>query len=150
MYKRQIFNITDTVSLTVGARYTHEKKQFDANFNNNNTVCPAQQAALGPLLANPALAATVGGIITLTCTGNSSQSLNGLALNDSFSDSEWTGTAVLSWKPSTRWLGYASYSKGYKAGGYNLDRSDLGGLTGVFSPRTNADAVGLRLSLIHI
>ncbi len=144
LFTHNIFNITDTVSLTVGARYTHEKKQFDANFNNNNTVCPAQQAALGPLLANPALAATVGGIITLTCTGNSSQSLNGLALNDSFSDSEWTGTAVLSWKPSTRWLGYASYSKGYKAGGYNLDRSDLGGLTGVFSPRTNADAVGLR------
>jgi outer membrane receptor protein involved in Fe transport len=39
---------------------------------------------------------------------------------------------------------YASYSKGYKAGGYNLDRSDLGGLNGVFSPRTNADAPGLR------
>jgi iron complex outermembrane receptor protein len=144
LFTHNIFDITDTVSLTVGARYTHEKKQFDASFNNNNTVCPAQQAALGPLLANPALAATAGGIITLTCTGNSSQSLNGLALNDSFSDSEWTGTAVLSWKPTTQWLGYASYSKGYKAGGYNLDRSDLGGLNGVFSPRTNADAVGLR------
>jgi iron complex outermembrane receptor protein len=144
LFTHNIFNITDTVSLTVGARYTHEKKAFSASFNNNNTVCPAQQNALGPLLANPALAATVGGIITLTCTGNSSSTLNGLALKDSFSEGEWTGTAVLSWKPSTQWLGYASYSKGYKAGGYNLDRSDLGGLNGVFSPRTNADAVGLR------
>jgi iron complex outermembrane recepter protein len=150
LFTHNIFDITDTVSLTVGARYTHEKKRFDANFNNNNTVCPAQQAALSPLLANPAvagnptLAQLIGGIVTLSCTGNSSALLNGLALNDRFSDSEWTGTAVLSWKPSPDWLTYASYSKGYKAGGYNLDRSDLGGINGVFAPRTNADAPGLR------
>ena len=144
LFTHNIFNITDTLSITVGARYTHERKDFDADFNNSNTICPAQQAALGPLLANPALAAIVGGIVTLTCTGNSSATLNGLALQDGFKDSEWTGTAVLSWKPTPQVLTYASYSKGYKAGGYNLDRSDLGGLTGVFSPRTNADAAGLR------
>lgn len=150
LFTHNIFDITDTISVTLGGRYTHEKKQFDANFNNNNTVCPAQQQALSPLLANPAvagnpaLAQLIGGIITLTCTGNSSSTLNGLALNDSISDGEWTGTAVLSWKPSPDWLGYASYSKGYKAGGYNLDRSDLGGINGVFAPRTNADAAGLR------
>ena len=144
IFTHNIFKITDRLSLTLGARYTHETKKFNANFDNNNTLCAAQQAALGPLLSNPALAATAGGIITLTCTGNSSASLNGLALNDKFSDGEWTGTAVLSWKPTDQLLTYASYSKGYKAGGYNLDRSDLGGLTGVFSPRSNADAPGLR------
>ncbi|MBB5684345.1 TonB-dependent receptor [Sphingobium boeckii] len=144
LFTHNIINITDTLNLTLGARYTHEKKDFDADFNNNNTICPAQQAALGPLLGNPALAALAGGIVTLTCTGNSSSSLNSLDLQDSFKDSEWTGTAVLSWKPTDQLLTYASYSKGYKAGGYNLDRSDLGGLTGVFSPRTNADAPGLR------
>jgi iron complex outermembrane receptor protein len=144
VFTHNIFNITDTLSLTVGARYTHESKALSAKFNNNNTICPAQQQALGPLLANPALAAIVGGIITLTCTGNSSSSLNALDIRDSFSDGEWTGTGVLSYKPSPAWLTYASYSKGYKAGGYNLDRSDLGGLNGVFSPRSNADAAGLR------
>jgi iron complex outermembrane receptor protein len=53
---------------------------------------------------------------------------------------------VLSWKPTPQLLTYASYAKGYKAGGYNLDRSDLGGVNGVFSPRTNADASGLRFN----
>lgn len=147
LFTHNIFNITDSLSLTLGARYTHERKEFDASFNNNNTVCPAQQGTLAPLLANPALAGLrdlIGGIITLSCTGNSSATLNGLALNDDFSESEWTGTAVLSWKPTPRLMTYASYSKGYKAGGYNLDRSDLGGINGVFSPRTNADAPGLR------
>ena len=147
-FTHNILKFTDTLSLTLGARYTHEKKDFRANFNNNNTICPAQQAALSPLLANaavPAAARTfIGGIITLTCTGNSSSSLNALNLSDGFKDSEVTGTAVLSWKPSPKLLTYASYAKGYKAGGYNLDRSDLGGAAGVFSPRTNADAPGLR------
>jgi len=146
LFTHNIFNITDTLAITVGARYTHEKKEFDAAFNNNNTICPAQQAALGSLLANPdpTLRTLAGGIVTLTCTGNSSSTLNALDLQDGFRDSEWTGTAVLSWKPTPQVLTYASYSKGYKAGGYNLDRSDLGGLTGVFSPRSNADAAGLR------
>ena len=40
---------------------------------------------------------------------------------------EWfSGTAVLSCKPTDRLLTYASYSRGYKAGGFNLDRSALG------------------------
>ncbi|HMC91458.1 MAG TPA: TonB-dependent receptor [Allosphingosinicella sp.] len=144
VFTHNIFNITDTLSLTLGARYTHEKKTLNAYFNNNNTVCPTQQAALGPLLANPALAAIAGGIITLSCTGNSSVQLNNVTLNDSHSEGQWTGTGVLSWKPTPRLLTYASYSKGYKAGGYNLDRSALGGATGVFGPRSSADAAGLR------
>ena len=144
VFTHDIVNITDQLSLTLGARYTHEKKTLNAYFNNNNTVCPTQQAALGPLLANPALAALAGGIITLSCTGNSSVQLNNVVLNDHHSEGEWTGTAVLSYKPTPRLMMYGSYSKGYKAGGYNLDRSALGGANGVFAPRSSADAAGLR------
>src|SRR3546814_14176074 len=45
--------------------------------------------------------------------------------SDSQSDNEWSGTLVLSYKPVDALLTYASYSKGYKAGGYNLARSGL-------------------------
>ncbi|WP_374944698.1 TonB-dependent receptor [Sphingomonas sp.] len=149
-FTHNIFHLTDTLSVTGGLRYTHEKKTFSADFNNNNAICPAQQAALSPLVANAAIPGAarqvIGGIVTLTCTGNSSTSLNALDLRDSFKDGEFTGTAVLSWKPIPQLLTYASYAKGYKAGGYNLDRSDLGGPNGVFSPRTNADAPGLRFN----
>ncbi len=143
-FTHNIFNVTDTLSVTLGARYTNETKDFDANFANNNTVCPAQQAALGPLLAVPTLAPLVGGIITLTCTGNSSSGLNALSLKSRRKEDEFTGTAVLSWKPTPQLLTYASYSKGYKAGGFNLDQSDLGGPFGALSPRSNADADGLQ------
>ncbi|VVS96912.1 TonB-dependent receptor [Sphingomonas sp. EC-HK361] len=145
-FTHNIFKITDKLSLTGGLRYTHERKQFHADFNNNNTVCPVQQANLSPLLASAAVPASlktlVGGILTLTCTGNSSSQLNGLDLNDGFKEGEFTGTAVVSYKPRTDTLLYASYSRGYKAGGYNLDRSDLSATT--FAPITNAAASRLR------
>jgi iron complex outermembrane receptor protein len=147
-FTHNIIHVTDTLSLTLGARYTHEKKSFDGDFQNNNTICPLQQASLSPFIGAAGVPATaqqfIGGIVTLSCTGNSSSSLNALNLQDSFNDSEVTGTAIVSWKPTPRLLTYASFAKGYKAGGYNLDRSDLGGLNGVFSPRSNADAAGLR------
>jgi outer membrane receptor protein involved in Fe transport len=40
-------------------------------------------------------------------------------------EQEWTGTSVLAWEPQRGTLAYASYSRGYKAGGFNLDRSAL-------------------------
>lgn len=142
LFTHNIFKITDTLSITGGLRYTREVKTLNAQFNNNNSVCPAQQAALGPLLANPALQSLAGGIITLSCTGNSSSAITGLPISDRISEGQFTGTTVLSWKPTRDILLYGSYSRGYKAGGFNLDRSDLS--TTVFSTPTSAMVRNLR------
>jgi len=96
--------------------------------------------------------ALAGGILTLACLGNASTSLNALALNDKISGGEFSGTGVLSWKATDQLMVYGSYSRGYKSGGFNLDRFELGNLgTGLavspvtyFSPRTDADAASLR------
>ncbi|MFN3943385.1 MAG: TonB-dependent receptor [Allosphingosinicella sp.] len=125
VFTHNIFHLTDTLSLTGGLRYTRERKRFNATFGNDNTACVAQQQALLPLLANPGLAALAGGLIGLTCQGNSTAELNGVSINDRRSESEFTGTGVVSWKPNRDLLLYASYSRGYKAGGFNLDRSAL-------------------------
>ncbi len=131
-FTHNIVKVTDTISLTLGARYTSESKDFRATFNNNNTACPTQRAFFAPYLtggATPLPASLQGlaaGVVNLTCQGNASSSLNALNLSDSRDEDEWTGTAVLSWKPDADWLVYGSYSKGYKAGGFNLDRSALG------------------------
>jgi outer membrane receptor protein involved in Fe transport len=144
-FTHNIFNITDQLSLTLGGRYTMENKDFRATFNNTNTVCPAQQTALGSLFGstNAASAGLAQLITILTCTGNSSSQLNALNLQDEFDEDEFSGTAVLSYQPTRDILAYASYSRGYKAGGYNLDRSDLG--LALF-PRTNADVKNLRFA----
>jgi outer membrane receptor protein involved in Fe transport len=124
-FTHNIVHITDQLDFTLGLRYTNERKRFDAVFGNDNTGCLAQQAALAGFLTNPGLAAVAGGLIGLSCQGNSTSELNGVAINDRRSESEWTGTGILSFRPNNDLLLYASYSRGYKAGGFNLDRSAL-------------------------
>ncbi|MGL6044387.1 MAG: TonB-dependent receptor domain-containing protein, partial [Sandaracinobacteroides sp.] len=103
--------IPDKLSLTVGLRYTNEKKSLDVNLASDNTLCRA--IATSPTLA---------GLATLPCV-ISPVNFTG---SDERSEDEFTGTVVLSFKPIDELLTYASYSKGYKSGGFNLDRSGLG------------------------
>ncbi|MDI1296461.1 MAG: TonB-dependent receptor, partial [bacterium] len=155
LFTHNIVHITNKLDLTLGLRYTHESKKFAADLNNNNATCAALQASsLRSIATNPALGSAstlAGGILTLGCLGNASTGLNALDLNDRISDGEFSGTAVVSWKPVAELLAYGSYSKGYKAGGYNLDRFQLGStglnaIPAVFSPRTNADVTSLRFA----
>ena len=124
LFTHNIVHLTDTLDLTLGLRYTNETKDFDATFGNDNTICPTNRGLLGGLLQTP-LAGLAGGLIALSCQGNSTSELNGVSLSDTRDEDEFTGTAVLSWKPTPELLTYASYSRGYKAGGFNLDRSAL-------------------------
>ena len=124
LFTHNIFHITDKLDFTFGVRYTNDRKKFDASFTNDNTACVANQALFEPLLGTP-LAATAAGILGLSCQGNSTSELDGVSINDKRSEDEWTGTAILSYKPVDDLMLYASFSRGYKAGGFNLDRSAL-------------------------
>ena len=125
VFTHNIVHVTDTVDLTLGLRYTNETKDFDAAFSNDNVFCPQSRALLDGLLSVPSLAGLAGGLIGLSCQGNSTAELDGVTLSDQRKEDEFTGTAILSWKPDPDWMVYGSYSKGYKAGGFNLDRSAL-------------------------
>jgi len=137
VFTHNIVHVTDTVDLTLGLRYTNETKDFDASFSNDNVFCPQSRALLDGLLVPtvdtngdgvPDLAPLGGlaaGLIGLSCQGNSTAELDGVTLSDQRKEDEFTGTAILSWKPDPDWMVYGSYSKGYKAGGFNLDRSAL-------------------------
>jgi iron complex outermembrane receptor protein len=132
LFTHNIFHVTPQLDLTVGLRYTNEKKDFDATFGNDNTVCVANQALLRQFVDPASPAFQTGGLFTvsqailgLSCQGNSTSELNGVSIDDKRSEDEFTGTAVVSYKPNDDLLFYASYSRGYKAGGFNLDRSAL-------------------------
>ncbi|HYI63257.1 MAG TPA: TonB-dependent receptor [Allosphingosinicella sp.] len=133
-FTHNIFHITDQLDLTLGLRYTNERKRFDATFGNDNTACAALQASLlddlttttaGTATQSATARALAGALIGLGCQGNSTSELNGVSINDRRSEDEFTGTGVLSFRPTNNLLLYASYSRGYKAGGFNLDRSAL-------------------------
>ena len=99
LFTHNIFNITDKVALTVGLRYTHESKDFHATFNQNNAVCPTQQAFFSNFLSGGAtplpasLQPLIAGIVNLTCQGNATTALNALNLRDQRKEGEWRAPA---------------------------------------------------------
>ncbi len=125
LFTHNIFDITDRLSFTFGVRYTNDQKDFSARFGNDNTACTTVQGLLVDDLAstNATARALAGALIGLSCQGNSTAELNGVAISDDRSEDEWTGTGILSWKATDDLLAYVSYARGYKAGGFNLDRS---------------------------
>ncbi len=125
LFTHNIVHITDRLDLTLGLRYTNDKKKFNATFGNDNTGCTTVQGLVGGFTGVAALAAVSQGLIGLACQGNSTAELNGVSINDDRSEDEWTGTAILSYKPTDDLLVYGSFARGYKAGGFNLDRSAL-------------------------
>jgi outer membrane receptor protein involved in Fe transport len=141
VFTHNIIHLSDKFSITLGARYTSERKKFAATFGNDNSICTAQQAALTPFLTNASLAAVAGGIIGLSCQGNSTAELNGVSINSKRKESEFTGTAVASYKVNDDLMVYGSASRGYKAGGFNLDRSALKAPTATFASLGGAQAL---------
>jgi outer membrane receptor protein involved in Fe transport len=114
LFTHNIFSITDALKLTVGARYTREKKTLNVDLNDLNAtpLCGVfSGGALASLQQIPCVIPSLPG--------------GSLQERDSRKENKLTGTVVLSFKPTDNLLTYASYSRGYKAGGYNLDRSAL-------------------------
>lgn len=124
-FTHNIVHLSDGLDLTLGLRYTNERKRLAATFGNDNVACVANQSSLLPLRDNPALTAVVDGLLALSCQGNSTAELNNVSITSERKEDRFTGTAVLSYKFTPDLMAYASYSNGYKAGGFNLDRSAL-------------------------
>ena len=122
LFTHNIFEITEGLKLTVGARWTREKKTLDASFSDDNAICRA--LSISNLIAR-GLPTTLAGLQRLPCF---SPSVPGGSFNPAESkktESKLSGTVVLSYKPTDRLLTYASFSRGYKAGGFNFDRAGL-------------------------
>ena len=112
VFTHNIFEITEGLKLTIGARYTRERKKLDATLTDNNVFC--RTVAASPLAALQQIPCVL-------------PSVPGGSFSDSSTktESKVSGTVVLSYKPTDQLLTYASFSRGYKGGGFNLDRAAL-------------------------
>ncbi len=149
VFTHNVVNLTDKLSVTLGARYVDEKKtaSFD-QLNGSNGACQASvngalnggfNAALTSGVPDPATrAGIIGGIVGLNCfpfaapvTLTAPDGLGGgLASrflpvprewSNVFKDNEITYTAQVGYKANPDLLIYAGYSHGFKSGGFNLD-----------------------------
>src|SRR5690606_10697264 len=154
-------SISDSLILTLGARYSQETKDMTAALNSQNDACETLQTtvtpfALDPDGAGPAPAGfyNVASLISFG-SGGAADTPFALACNavtntlangdwaDSREENEWSGVASLAYHVNDDLMIYGGYSRGYKAGGFNLDRSgffgaeNLGAHEGQFGALSN-------------
>lgn len=136
LFTHNEISLTDNLILTLGARFTHETKEMEALLWSENNGCrslqgdtsqgdPNNHAAALFLAGNPATAAA-SVLFSIACNPVTNTLANG-AWSDEREENEWSGTASLAYHVTPDLMVYGGYSRGYKAGGFNLDRSGFFG-----------------------
>ncbi|ACG78434.1 TonB-dependent receptor [Phenylobacterium zucineum HLK1] len=139
LFTNNSFAITDALELTVGLRYTKDKKTLVTDYSTTGSSCDQGEAAF-PILVGAVGAATATRIAGGLCLNSQNNDFDELGLlTQKRTEEEVTGTAKLAYRWNDDIMTYASYSRGYKAGGFNLDREQLITLTPAGTPNFTAD-----------
>lgn len=155
LFTHNTYAATDRLDLTLGLRYTRENKEATADFSTPNAPgCAAFESLFGPALdfalpqnqlllfnlsnaLNTATGASLGPadvaqIASLTCVPVlNSDVFNSFEFDQERTENQVTGIAAASYRFTDDFNAYVSYSRGYKAGGFNLDRFNQAGSTPV-------------------
>ena len=142
LFTNNTWHATDALDLTLGLRYTSEEKELASVYSN-----PNGSVGCGSVLANPAgrvaaalmargipitslppaMQAQILGAVTpqlagYMCLPWANALHNGRMTEQQREEKEWSGTVKAAYRWSERVMTYASAARGYKAGGFNLDR----------------------------
>ncbi len=152
LFTNDSWKVSDQLELTLGLRYTSEKKSMTGLYTNsdNGVGCGAAlakytQAAtlyatnggnatnavlaganptwIGAIVSGPG---TVNTLIGALCPFWANPGFNNRSVSDSHDESNLSGTLKAAWHLNENAMIYGSYARGYKAGGYNLDRAQTG------------------------
>lgn len=134
LFTHNEISLSDNLVWTVGLRYTMETKDLDANLNSNNPACGVLQTTMiDPDGPGPSPAVNMAGLIAsvnsaanvpfaLACNAVTNTLANGTHTG-SRDENEFSGTTSLAYHINDGTMIYGGYSRGYKAGGFNVDRS---------------------------
>lgn len=122
LFTNNSFQVTDQLELTVGLRFTRDEKSLTSQYTTTGSSCDQGEAAFGSLagLLGQATATTIVGGLCLNSQNNDFDALG--KYTQKSNEDEFSGTAKLAYRWNPDVMTYASYSRGYKAGGFNLDR----------------------------
>jgi iron complex outermembrane receptor protein len=122
LFSHNTYNFTDKFAMTAGLRFSDSEKEGGAILNdaspgefNNDFVC-----------------VFVANVFTALC--------NNYSTDIERSESEFAGSIIGSYVLNDNMNTYASFSRGYKGGGFNLDREALSDSSGVLLDLTEFDA----------
>jgi outer membrane receptor protein involved in Fe transport len=126
LFTNNTFQFTDAFSITAGLRYSIDKKDLstyqtitDGGVGCGVALSPAGQARIAGIVGAAATPTVVGNL----CLPWANPLFNGRGTQQSRTDREWSGTVKAAYRFSPEVFTYASYARGYKGGGYNLDRT---------------------------
>lgn len=139
LFTNNSFQVTDQLELTVGLRFTRDEKSLTSQYTTTGSSCDQGEAAFGSLagLLGQATATTIVGGLCLNSQNNDFDALG--KYTQKANEDEFSGTAKLAYRWNPDVMTYASYSRGYKAGGFNLDREQAILVTAT-GPNFTADA----------
>lgn len=135
LFTHNTYQFTDRFAITAGLRYTREEKEVTASFDTNSPpACAALESAFGfdPVSGFVSFAtgaslppATIAGgarAIGTICLPYARSGLDNTGYDQERTDEEVSGTLRATFDLSDDVMTYAGYSRGFKAGGFNLDR----------------------------
>jgi outer membrane receptor protein involved in Fe transport len=149
LFTHNIIALSDRVNLTIGLRYTNEEKDMVADFSTNfldpsftggRQFLYASRATLAGGAFNATLSSlgeagvcndltdtpgtgSLGSAQQVYCTGVLNAALDDEVYRQSFGEDALSGVIALHASLTDNIAVYGSYSRGYKAGGFNLDRN---------------------------
>jgi outer membrane receptor protein involved in Fe transport len=124
LFTHNEISLSDNLTLTLGARFSHERKNLSANLFATSTSCTTLhgvETATG-LISVLQMIPGASALMTIACNPLVNPIANG-AWRGGADDEAWSGRVSLAYRPSPRLMLYAGYSRGFKAGGFNVDRS---------------------------
>ncbi len=134
LFTDNTWSVTDALKLTVGLRFSSSEKSLTTRYTTTGASCDQAENFYGAFVGAVGVAGArsiVGGLC-LNAQNNDFDSLGTFEQNSA--EEELTGTVKLSYKVSDDIMTYASFARGYKSGGFNLDRSSRGRITPLGSP----------------
>ncbi len=132
LFTNNTWHASEALDLTLGLRYTKEDKELESQYRNPNgglgcaamLTNPAQVVAAlvarGLSVAQASAAAPQ--VVAFGCLPWTNVRHNGRATSQERSEKEWSGTFKAAYRFNEHAMAYFSAARGYKAGGFNLDR----------------------------
>jgi Outer membrane receptor proteins, mostly Fe transport len=149
LFTNNTWHMTDAFDLTIGLRYTRENKELTSVYSNPNgsQACTGALTDINPLNPNrfallraalasrstafaglpqavqDAIMASAGPTIAgYICLPWANVLHDGRSTFQESEEKEWSGTLKAAYRWNEHVMTYASYARGYKGGGFNLDR----------------------------
>lgn len=138
IFTENTWNFTDDLAFTLGLRWTRDEKELNTLYTTTGSSCDQGEAAylaIAGLVGAPTANTLVGGMC-LNQLNNDFDALGETVQNRT--EEAITGTARVKYNISPDNMVYAGYARGFKSGGFNLDREGTIIVTGT-GPDFTAD-----------